>query len=113
VRVDARVYVLKRALAPRLLLWSLGVGESIRNIAISIEDAFNDPFASVSIGTEADPELLMKKSECVVQVAGEYRAEETYLVASGKMQIYVFIEPKDSTSGIARLFFEVATGPVP
>jgi hypothetical protein len=55
----------------------------------------------------------MKESESVIQVAGEYRAEETYIVPAGMMQVYVFIEPKGSTSGIARLFFDVAIGPVP
>ena len=87
---------------------TLRLGSAIRDVAIVVLDAYTDPAAVVRIGVAADPSAIMRGSDSVLRVAGEYRSLETRVgtVAMGfYAPIILTLTPHASPRGMGRVFY--------
>lgn len=106
VRLFQAVRLFTYASPERSQLLVLGRHDSIRDVGIVVLDGFNGPGAKMSIGTDADPERIVKQADITVAAASDYRIDRTY-VADGIEPVELFLHVAGSTSGQARVYFEV------
>jgi hypothetical protein len=82
----------------------LAAGQAIRDVGIVITQAFDDPGATISVGTIANPNLIVATTDNIPQILSEYRVSETH-VAMVAEPLFVFVTPFASTQGRLRVYF--------
>lgn len=87
-------------------LYSLDSGDTVGKVAILIEEVFNDSDSTLSIGIDSDHEIIMSEDDNILTSIKYYEIISSY-EASESEGIYLYIDPKDSTSGSGRIFIEI------
>ena len=102
--VDARTFEIDYNVgdATSIFLANVSVGRKIESVSADITAGFDDPTATVTVGSLADPDLLFTNDMVNVSVADSYLANPEYFVedVSGQdAQYYVTVDPQASTVG--------------
>lgn len=105
-RIFQEIVLFSRSSPQRKQLVILGKADSIRDVGIVVLDGFNGPGATIRIGTDVDPEAVVRASDVNAAVAADYRIDRTY-VASDPEAVQLFLDVAGSTSGSARVYFTV------
>lgn len=102
--VDARTFEIDYSVgdATSIFLANVSVGRKIESVSADITAGFDDPTATVTVGSIADPDLLLTNDMLNVSVADNYLTNPEYFVedVSGQdAQYYVTVDPQASTVG--------------
>ncbi len=92
--------------ASPIVLAQLHPGNVMTRAVIVIETPFDDPSASVLLGTTANPSLYLGASDSDASVPGQYGSEE---VIDLNLPDYLIltVQPSASSRGAGRLYYEV------
>ena len=85
-----------------ILLGNVSVDRKIESVSADITQAFDDPTASITVGTIADPDLLFTSDFARPEVVDTYMVNPEYFVedAGGQdAQYYVTVNPQAATVG--------------
>lgn len=92
---------------PSINLTFLNRGDLIRNIAIKIDDAFNDSRASITVGTTAEQDLYVKAADVNCNVYGDYRVLESFEEPNDVDNVYLFINKAASIRGHGNICYTI------
>lgn len=89
-----------------LVLYLLQVGETVRDCAVIVTTAFDDPTATCTVGVIPIPGVLLDSAESALSVAGRYAPSNDYFAASAQTMRLV-LTPAASTQGAGYVLFTV------
>lgn len=81
-------------------------GNVVTRAVIVIETPFDDPAASVLLGTTTDPSLYFNASDSDPSVSGQYGSEQVLNVVLPDYLILT-VQPSASSQGAGRLYYEM------
>ncbi len=93
-----------------LILVPVSAGGIISRAQIQITTAFNDPTATLLLGTSASPSLVMGAADSVPSIADAYDVE-TMVTFPGIDKLQLTINPGASTQGAGTLYYELRPDP--
>ena len=86
-----------------LVLGTLPAGSVVVRVVVDIEVAFDDPAATLQVGTLAAPGLFLGTTDIVPQSANQYSTE---MVTPTAAQVQLTIAPGASTQGSGTVYYE-------
>jgi hypothetical protein len=78
----------------------------VRSVSIIVDEEFDDPTATISIGTMSDNNLIFPSDENDLSDADEYFLHSNYLDESNQTTIRIYINPQTSTLGKGEIIFK-------
>jgi len=102
--VDARTFEIDYSVgdATSIFLANVSVGRKVESVSADISVGFDDSAATVTVGSLADPDLLLTNDMVNISVADNYLTNPEYFVEDGSgqdAQYYVTVDPQSSTVG--------------
>ena len=88
-----------------VVLGSLVAGCKFDRVTVFIETPFDDDLATVSVGTSADPEMLLGTDEIASSVDGQYENDALVVVKVPDV-LLLSIHPGSSTQGSGWLLYQ-------
>lgn len=88
------------------IVTSMLLGQSIANSELVIETPFDDPNASLTLGTFANPSLILSASQIKPQMSASFGSEVNHLFIIDEF-IVLFLNPLGSTQGSGYIFLEI------
>jgi hypothetical protein len=92
------------ATSSTIVLGAILAGTTLRDAAVLIETPFNDPAASLQLGTSSDHTLLLGSSDSKLSLAGSYTTE-AFVVVGAPDVLLLNLSLGVSTVGEGYVFF--------
>ena len=92
------------------ILCQLKPGWSLSQITVAIEVPFDDPAATISVGTSADPSRFFGSGDADLGVVGQYESSWVYGITAVEYMILT-VNPGTSTTGTAMLYYQLRASP--
>ena len=92
--------------ASPLTLASLKIGQLIEFVDAQITTPFDDPSATLQVGTSADPGMFLDPSQISTSIIGQYANDEISRVTVADVFILT-ISPMTSSQGEGHLYYRI------
>lgn len=89
-----------------LTLVTIAPGNTIYEVQVVITTPFDDPAATVTVGTVASPALVLQATDTKIQNTDQWLTEEAFVIALSEI-LRLTINPGASTQGAGYVLYRV------
>jgi hypothetical protein len=92
--------------SPRILC-VIGQGNIVGPLTLVVIEAFDDPQATLTVGTSADPSAFLGPGDSDLTTLGQYASGTLHAILASDY-LMLFVDPKTSTRGSGILYYQLS-----